>query len=392
MKSLLLLGSTGSIGTQTLELVRSAPERFRIEGLAARGSVEALLDQVREFRPRVVAVADPEAAARVEPELPPGTALVAGPDSALRLADEATYDLCVHGVVGAAGVQASVRVLERGLPLALANKESMVVAGEHLMELSRSRGAPILPVDSEHCALFQCLAAEKTDRVRRVFLTASGGALRDLDEDALERATPEQALEHPNWSMGPRITIDSATLMNKALEVIEAHHLYGLEAERIGVLVHRQSVVHALVEFVDGSVLAHMGPPDMRIPILYALGHPDRVPSDLVGFDPALFSRLTFDEPDHERFPCLALGHRCVREGGDSGASLNAADEVAVAAFLEGRIGFQDIARVNRSVLEQRTPLPPDRTDDVPALLAADARARQLAASEVDRLAARPVT
>ncbi len=380
MKSLLLLGSTGSIGTQTLELVRRDRAGFRTVALSAQSSWELLLEQAREFLPDVVALADPEAAKRLGAELPAGIALRTGSDAAEELAAELEYDVCVHGMVGAAGVKPSVRVLERGKCLALVNKESLVVAGAELMELARRNHAALIPVDSEHCALHQCLRGEDPARVRRVYLTASGGPFRDLALEELAGVTPQMALRHPNWDMGPRITVGSATLMNKALEVIEAHHLFGLPADKIRVLVHRQSVVHSMVEFVDGSVIAQMGPPDMRGPIHYALHHPDRAPAALAGFDATLFRELTFEEPDPERFPTLALGYRCVEEGGDAGACLNAADEVAVEAFLAGEIPFQEIHRINRRVLERR----PGLDQSVDQLLEADRQARGLARMEIE--------
>ena len=387
MKTLLLLGSTGSIGRQTLDLVRRAPSEFRVAGLSAAASWERLLEQAREFRPRLVAMLDEQAAERLRPDLPVGIGLRVGLQAAEELAGELEYDLAVHGITGAAGVRSTQRILERGRALALANKESLVVAGEPLTQLARSKGVPILPIDSEHSAIFQCLGGESLDRVRRILLTASGGAFRDVPLDELEFATPEMALRHPNWDMGPRITVGSATLMNKALEVIEAHHLFGIEGERIEVVLHRQSIVHSMVEFVDGSVLAQMGPPDMRAPIQFALHWPERRPSPLVGFDLARFRELSFEAVDRERFPSLELGYRCVREGGDAGATLNAADEEAVQAFRSGRIGFQDIARVNRSVLERR----PHLAGSVDALLLADQRARELARAEIARLARAPI-
>ncbi|MCB9916540.1 MAG: 1-deoxy-D-xylulose-5-phosphate reductoisomerase [Planctomycetes bacterium] len=384
MTHLLLLGSTGSIGTQTLDLVRSSGGALTVAGLAAGRSWEALRDQAREFRPRFVALADEAAAVRLAPELPRGTELLAGPDAAARLAREASYDTCVHGMVGAAGLLPSVAVLERGKTLALANKESLVAAGELLMRLAAEHGATLVPVDSEHSAVFQCLRGEDLGRVRKVWLTASGGPFRTLPAAALEAVTPAMALAHPNWEMGPRITVGSATLMNKALEVIEVHHIFGLERERIDVVIHPQSIVHSMVEFVDGSVIAQLGPPDMRGPIWYALNHPDRAPANLVGFDLARFSTLTFEAPDLERFPALALGFRCVEEGADAGCVLNAADEVAVAAFLAGELDFRDIQRVNARVLDQR----PGRAGSLAELLAADARARELARAEVSAAAA----
>ena len=354
MRSLLVLGSTGSIGTQTLELVRQPDSGLAVAGLAARGSIEAMEAQVREFAPAFVALSDPEAAERLRPRLPSSTTLFSGPEASLELIAAAEFDTAVHGIVGAAGLAPSAAVLERGRTLALANKESLVLAGEHLMQLAVENDAALIPVDSEHSAIFQCLRGERMDRVRRLILTASGGPFRDLPASEFPDVTPEQALEHPNWDMGPRITVGSATLMNKALEVVEAHHLYGLEADRIEVVVHRQSVVHSMVEFVDGSVMAQCGPPDMRGPIHYAVHHPERSPSSLRGFDLELFRNLTFEPVDEERFPSLALGYRCVVESGSAGCLLNAADEVAVEAFLDGRLAFDEIVQVNRGVLDRR--------------------------------------
>jgi len=329
-------------------------------------------------------MADPEAAEKLRAHLPASIACVAGPEASQELAASADYDLAVHGIVSASGVLPSRAVLERGRPLALANKESLVVAGAHLMELSRRHAAPILPVDSEHSAIFQCLRGESLDRVRCVYLTASGGPFRDLPLEEFDAITPEMALRHPNWEMGPRITIGSATLMNKALEVVETHHLYDLPAEKIRVLVHHQSIVHSMVEFVDGSVMAQMSPPDMRGPIHVALHWPERAPAALRGFDVDLFRQLTFREVDPHRFPALELGYRCVEEGSDAGCVLNAADEVAVAAFLDGRIGFQEIVPVNRTVLERR----PGLDESIEALLDADQKARRLALDQVEAAAA----
>lgn len=381
--SLLLLGSTGSIGTQTLDIVRAGRGRYVVQGLAAHRSWQAVLEQVREFRPRWVAMTDPEAAAALAEQLPEGTELLQGPDALEEIARAADYDVAMHGVVGAAGLRPSIVVLERGRTLALANKESLVVAGERLMNLAREHGAAIVPVDSEHSAIHQCLRGERVDRVRRILLTASGGPFRTTPVEELAQVTPEMALRHPNWDMGPRITVGSATLMNKALEVIEVHHLFGVERERIEVVIHPQSIVHSLVEFVDGSVKAQLGPPDMRGPIHYALNHPDRAPAELVGFDLGLYSSLTFEAPDTKRFPALELGFRCVEEGSDAGSVLNASDEVAVEAFLKTQIAFPDIHRINEAVLGRR----PGLDSSVEELLAADALARELAREEVRQLA-----
>jgi len=383
MKSLLVLGSTGSIGTQTLDVVRAAAGKFLVRGLAAGSSWEVLLAQAREFQPAFVALSDRDAAARLAAELDPGITVFSGPDALEEIARACDYDTAVHGVVGARGLAPSVAVLERGKDLALANKESLVVAGRHLTELARRTGARILPVDSELCAIAQCLRGEDPGRVRTVHLTASGGPLRDVPLGDIAGTTPEIALRHPTWSMGPRITVGSATLMNKALEVIEVHHLFGLSPEQIHVVIHHQSVVHSMVEFVDGSVIAQLGPPDMRGPLHYCLHDPDRAPADLRGFDIGLFRTLTFAEPDPVRFPALALGYRCLVEGSDSGSVLNAADEVAVEAFLHRRIAFPDICHVNRKVLDQR----PGLDADVSQLLEADSLARDLAGNQVAALA-----
>ena len=381
-KSLLVLGSTGSIGTQTLDIVRHGEGAFRVAALLAARSWEQALEQVREFKPAVVGMVDPEAAERLREQLPAGTALVMGPEAAIELASEVDYDLAVHGIVGAAGVGPSEAVLKRGRPLALANKESLVVAGEPLMELSRSRQAPIIPVDSEHCAIFQCLQGAELKSVRRIYLTASGGPFRELPLEDFANITPAQALNHPNWDMGPRISVGSATMVNKALEVIEAHHLYDLAADQIEVLVHPQSIVHSMVEFVDGSLIAQLGPPDMRLPIHYALHWPVRAPSRFNGFDPLLFRELNFTEIDRQRFPAIELGFRCVEEGGDAGAVLNAADEIAAQAFLDGRISFLDIAKLNRSQLDQRL----GQAKTIEELLAVDLATRASTTEELAQL------
>jgi 1-deoxy-D-xylulose-5-phosphate reductoisomerase len=396
----LVLGSTGSIGVQALSLLAEEPARLRVAGLAAQRSAEKLLEQVVAWRPPFAALVDPEAAERVRARWPRHTHLFSGAEAVLELVAAAEFDVALNGIVGSAGLRSSVGVLRRGRTLALANKESLVVAGTELIELARERRAAIVPVDSEHSALFQCVqshasrdgcAVGAAARVRRIYLTASGGALRDVPREQLAGVTPEQALAHPNWSMGPRITIGSATLMNKALEVIEAHHLFGLCAEQIEVVLHRQSLVHSMVEFVDGSVLAQLGPPDMRGPIHYALNWPERVPNRLVGFELNLFQALTFEAADHQRYPALALGYECVRRGGTSGAVLNAADEVAVEAFLERRIGFADIQALNQQALDELAPTapagathPPSATG-VEAGLAADARARAYARRWIER-------
>ena len=381
MREIILLGSTGSIGTQTLDVVRRANGALKVTGLAAGSSWETLLEQVKEFSPAYCAVASEEAAARLQSELPSTCHLFTGPEGALRMVEEASYQVAVHGVVGAVGLKMSQGVLLRGKDLALANKESMVIAGAELTALARERGAAILPVDSEHSAVAECLRGEDLGRVRRVLLTASGGPFRTLSLEELRDVTPEMAIKHPNWDMGPRISVGSATLMNKALEVIELHHLFDLEAERIQVVVHPQSIVHSMVEFVDGSVKAQLGPPDMRGPILHALSHPDRANAPyLRGFDFESFSRLDFEEPDFERFPALGLGYRCVEEGEDAGCVLNAADEIAVASFLAGNLPFSQIPEINKNVLDAR----PGLCGSIEELTKADETARALATDLIE--------
>ncbi len=387
-KRLLVLGSTGSIGTQTLDLVASAPADapLAVAGLAASSSWEQVLEQVRQFRPALVSMADPEAAQQLRAAVGDDVEVLTGEAGLLELIARADFDVAIHGIVGAAGLRPSVAVLERGKTLGLANKESMVIAGELLTRLVDEHGGEIIPVDSEHSAVFQCLRGERLDRVRRVHLTASGGPFRTRPLAEIQRATPEEALAHPNWDMGPRVTIGSATLMNKALEVIELHHLFSLPSEQIHVVVHAQSIVHSMVEFIDGSVIAQLGPPDMRGPIHYAIHHPDRGHANLEGFNFDLFSKLTFEAPDLERFPALALGFRVIADGGTAGAVLNAADEIAVQAFLEERISLSQVVEVSTAALDARpstsTPL------GLEELFDADQWARRFASRHISGLLA----
>lgn len=382
MKRLLVLGSTGSIGSQTLELVREPGSGLQVAGLAAHSSWEALGRQAEEFRPPVVALTDPQAAASLRAHLPAGTRLLEGPDALVQLVEEADFEVAVHGVVGRAGLEASFAIAARGATLALANKESLVIAGELLVPAIEAGGASLVPVDSEHSAIAQCLRGEDPATVRRILLTASGGPFRTASAEDIANATVEQALAHPNWSMGPRITIGSATLMNKTLEVLEVHHLFGLGGDRIQVAVHPQSIVHSMVEFTDGSVIAQMGPPDMRGPIHYAIHHPHRAPAPLEGFDFASFRHLDFEEPDLSRFPALGLGFRCIERGGSAGCVLNAADEVAVEAFLAGRIPLPAIADVVEGALEACAGPAPALAD----LQAADEAARHHAHEALEAL------
>ena len=384
-KPTLILGSTGSIGQQTLDLVREPGSGLAAVGLAARGSWKEVAAQVEEFRPPFVSLTDPDAAAELQAVAPPGTKVFSGADATLELIEAAAFEIAIHGIVGAAGLEPTLAVLKKGADLGLANKESLVIAGDLVMERARQHGATILPVDSEHSAVFQCLRGEDPARIRRVHLTASGGPFRTKSAAEIAAASPADALAHPNWDMGPRVTIGSATLMNKALEVIELHHLFGLDRSKIHVVVHPQSIVHSMVEFVDGSVIAQLGPPDMRGPIHYALHHPDRGSSQLDGFSFDLFQNLTFEAPDIDRFPALELGFRCVDEGGATGAILNAADEIAVQAFLDGAIALPEIPSIATSALDAGTHLSGATLE---SLREADAFARHHAAEAVLALTA----
>ncbi len=351
-KNIVVLGSTGSVGTQTLDVVRAMPESYRVVGLSTNSRWELLARQVEEFAPEAAAVCDERHAQDLAQAVNGrGVELLSGPASLTRLAAWDGADVVVSAVSGGAGLPAAVAAIEGGKALALANKESLVMGGPMLVDLAARHEVPLLPVDSEHSAIFQLLQGVPREQVARVILTASGGPFRDWSRERMEEVTPEQALAHPTWQMGRKITIDSATLMNKALEIIEARWLFGLPADRVSVLVHPQSIIHGMVELVDGSMLAHMGLPDMRMPIQYALGYPERAGGRCERLDLAKVGRLEFAEPDMERFPALALGYRVAEQGGTSGAVLNAANETAVEKFLAGHIGFTQIADIVQRVL-----------------------------------------
>ncbi len=348
MKHLAILGSTGSIGRSTLSVVAEHPEEFVVTGLAAGKNVELLAQQIKQFQPFQVSVQDEETAARLRPLLPADRqpAVSWGAEGAKQVALTAGVDLVVSAMVGAVGLEPTLAAVQAGIPVALANKETLVAAGPLVMAAAKEQGVPLIPVDSEHSAVFQALQGQRRQDVRRLWLTASGGPFRAHSAAQLAEVTPEEALRHPNWSMGPKITVDSATMMNKALEVIEASVLFELPADRIAVYIHPQSIVHSLVEFVDGSVLAQLGVPDMRLPIAYALTYPRRLPLSASRLDICQVARLTFEPPDLERFPGLRLGYEAAAAGGTMPAVLNAANEVAVAAFLAGGLKFQDIPRI----------------------------------------------
>ena len=375
MRRLVILGSTGSIGTQALDLLGGDGE-LEVVGLAAQGSWEDLLAQAAAHGVRRVALVDEDAAARARAAWPDGDVL-GGPEGLVALVTESEADLVLNGVVGAAGLGPTVAALGEGIDLALANKESLVVGGELVTALAQATGAGIVPVDSEHSALFQLINAEPgAGTIDRLVLTASGGPFRGRRREELEDVTIEQALAHPTWRMGGKITIDSATLMNKGLELIEAHHLFAVPYGDIAVVVHPQSIVHALVDLCDGATLAHLGHPDMRVPISYALRYPERGDPPVRRLDLAEVGALTFEPVDEEAFPCLRLAREAGRAGGTAPCTLNAANEVAVHAFLEGRLRFPGIAEVIEAVLDRAGAAPLHSWD---SLYEADRRARAVA-------------
>ncbi|MDX6697414.1 MAG: 1-deoxy-D-xylulose-5-phosphate reductoisomerase [Solirubrobacteraceae bacterium] len=351
MRRLLILGSTGSVGTQALEMVKAAPD-LEVVGLAAATSWEGVLEQARTYGVGRIALADATAAARAAEAWTDGQVL-AGAEGLVKLVTESDADLVLNAMMGAAGLGPTIAALGEGIDLALANKESLVVGGELVMALAEATGAQILPVDSEHSALFQLIHAEPPGTVERLVLTASGGPFRGRTRDELADVTVEQALAHPNWTMGEKITVDSATLMNKGLELIEAHHLFGTPYERVDVVVHPQSIVHALVHLSDGASLAHLGYPDMLVPIAYALAYPQRLDVPVPQLDLASVGSLTFEAVDEAAFPCLRLAREAAVARGTAPCILNAANEVAVHAFLEGRLAFLGIPEVIEGVLDR---------------------------------------
>ncbi len=377
MKTLTLLGSTGSIGCSVCAVLRQFPGRFRIAALAAGRNLDALARQVREFAPACVSVADVSLVAPLAEMLPAAyrKRIVWGEEGLCQVATHPESDLVVSAVVGAAGLQPTLAAIRAGKDIALANKETLVMAGRLIMAEARRQGVRLLPIDSEHSAIFQALEAGRRQDVRRLLLTASGGPFRGLSAEALERVSAEEALAHPNWSMGRKISIDSATLMNKGLEVIEARWLFDMSPDRIAVMVHPQSIVHSLVEYHDGSLVAQLGIADMRIPIAYALSYPERMPLTVPSLD-LTRCPLAFEEPDHVRFPALQLACDALAAGGTRPAALNAANEVAVSAFLAGRIRFP---RITHLVAETLARCEKGDELDLEAILDADAEARRRA-------------
>ena len=370
MKRVAILGSTGSIGVQALDVVARFPDRFEVVALSAGRNAARLAEQVRRFRPRLVAVADEAAARDLAAMVPAGVEIVPGEAGAVAAATHPDVEFVLAAISGGAGLRSTAAAVEAGKAIGLANKESLVLAGELIMRRAQARGVSILPVDSEHSAIHQSLAGHNKDEVRRLILTASGGPLRTVPEAELRDVTPARALKHPNWSMGDKITIDSATLMNKGLEVIEARWLFGVEPRCIDIVVHPESIVHSMVEYIDGSMVSQLGVSDMRGPISYAMGHPGRLPLDLPPLDLARLGRLTFETPDAARFPAFTLAYRALEIGGTAPAVLSGADEAAVAAFLAGRCRFTDIAELCAAALEAHSPEPVRSVDQ--ALAASD--------------------
>ncbi|VVB68136.1 1-deoxy-D-xylulose 5-phosphate reductoisomerase [Candidatus Norongarragalina meridionalis] len=382
MKRICILGSTGSIGTQTLDVVGRFPEKFKVVGLSAGGNVELIEAQAKKFKPKMVCVSKEDDAKKLGPKLP-GVEVLHGEDGLNALATMDGCDTVVTAIVGAAGLKPTVAAIKAKKNIALANKETLVAGGSVVMPLVKKEGVTLLPIDSEHSAIFQCLHGENWKSIARIIITASGGSFRDWTLAQMEKATPEQALKHPNWAMGGKITIDSATLMNKGLEVIEAHWLYGVPYEKIEAVIHPQSVIHSLVEFEDTSVMAQLGLPDMRLPIQYALSYPERLPNpSLKRLNLADVGTLSFKKIDEARFPCFRMALDAGEKGGTIPAVMNAANEIAVFAFLNKKIGFMGIPKtVSKVVAAHRTVSSPSLEE----ILAADAWARKEAEGYVSK-------
>ena len=384
MKSIIILGSTGSIGTNTLDIVRRFPDEFCVVGLTAGNNIDKLETQIRQFKPKAVAISTESSAALLRhrcADLP--VEIMAGEEGITQVASELDAELVISAIVGAAGLVPTLSAIRSGKYIALANKEPMVMAGKLMQDEARKHGVRILPVDSEHSAIFQSLEGHRIEDVRRLILTASGGALWTLPLEQLLNVTPERALQHPNWKMGSKITIDSATLMNKGLEVVEARWLFNIPESDIDVLIHRESIIHSLVEYKDRSMIAQLGLPDMRTPISYAMRHPARMALDLPSLDLTEIGQLTFCKPDHDRFPCLNLGYESLRIGGTMPAAMNAANDIAVEAFLNHGLRFSEIPQVIRSTMEAHTHQEVTCLDDA---LEVDRWAREKAESLVHAL------
>ncbi len=367
IRSLVILGSTGSIGTSALEVIRKNADRFKLIGLAGARNVNLLADQANEFKPPVLGVLDSRLAEQLKALLDKNynPEIVYGVSGYVHMAQMKETNTVLSAMVGAAGLAPTMAAAESGKVILLANKESLVLGGHLIRKICMDTGCVVLPVDSEHNAVFQAMQGHDFSEIESIIITASGGPFRGKDQDFMQTVTPEQALAHPNWSMGAKISIDSATMMNKGLEIIEAHHLFGLSADRIKVLIHPQSIVHSLVNFADGSLLAHMGVPDMQIPIAHCLGYPQRINVDLAPLNLAEIENLSFYNPDMQAFPCLSLALTALNMGPSHPVVLNAANEVCVEEFLDGKIGFTDIAALNSRALKEHQPLEMNSLEDI---------------------------
>ncbi len=353
MNNVFILGSTGSIGVNTLNVIRNFPDRFNVSALTVNSNIQLLLEQINEFKPELVVVKEKYAAEKVKPQLPANCKLMVGVDGLINAASELEYDIFVGAMVGFAGLAPTIEAIKRGKRIALANKETLVVAGEVVNNYCKEYGAEIIPVDSEHSAIFQCLVGENIDEVEKLIITASGGPFLNKDKSFFENATVNEALNHPNWKMGNKVTIDSATMMNKGLEVIEAHWLFGLSTEIIDVVIHPQSIIHSMVQFRDGSIKAQLGLPDMKLPIQYALTYPERLQNDFERTNIPEIGTLNFYEPDFEKFECLKLAFDVLEAGGTAPCVLNAANEIAVEKFLNREIRFSRIPVLIEKALEK---------------------------------------
>ena len=380
-----ILGATGSIGRSTLDLIEAAPEQFEVVAMTAAANVQQLAADARRTDARLAVIADEALLPELREALSGTNIHAAAGITALAEAAAGEAEFVMAAIVGCAGLEPVMAAVDAGKTVALANKEALVTAGDLMIDAARRSGATLLPVDSEHNAIFQCLAGQDRDRVARLILTASGGPFRTFSADQMARVTPEQAVAHPNWSMGAKISVDSATMMNKGLELIEAHHLFGLPSERIDIMVHPQSIVHSLVEYQDGSMLAQLGPSDMRVPIAHTLAWPRRMETRVQRLDLVAVGRLDFEAPDEQRFPALRLARRALQEGGAAPVILNAANEIAVAAFLDRRIHFPDIVGLVEQLLETMNEAAPRSISDVIEL---DRRTRAAAERQVPELAA----
>lgn len=378
MKKISVIGSTGSIGTQTLDVAQQHAEHFCVEGLAAGRNTELFTEQVNRFKPKKASVADKASAELVRPYLPTGVELFYGEEGLIEVAAGTDADTVVTAIVGSAGLPSTLAAISAGKHIALANKETLVTAGQIVTDLAREKGVSLLPVDSEHSAIFQCLNGERREDVEKIILTASGGSFRNLSREQLQHVTVEDALKHPNWSMGAKITIDSATMVNKGLEVMEARWLFGMEFDQIGVLLHPESIVHSFVEYRDGSVIAQLGNPDMRVPIQYALTYPERWPSETKRLSLSEAGQLHFREMDMERYPCLRLAYQCGKMGGTAPSVFNAANEVAVARFLNREIPFLRIESLIEEVLSRHET---QAAKDLDTIFEADRWARETASA-----------